>query len=684
MITTIVKTNLFTTKTSAIPLLQNQQQNNFMLNLSLHLGKFLKIMKKLALLFALLATHIGFSQNQEEDYNRMIEAEMKSASKTMNFTVNPNTQNYDVTYHKLEFTVDPAVYSISGIVTTTFTALSNISTVTFDLTNQLTVSSVTQGATNLAFVQNTNNELVITLPSTLTTGNSATVKITYSGAPATGEQAFTTTTHNGAPVLYTLSEPFGARDWWPCKQDLNDKAGSIDVYITAPSAYISVSNGLEQSQTINGANKTTHFHHGYPIAAYLVCMAVTNYSIYNQQAGLGTVASPFYPVVNYLYPETNTPTVRTQIDQTPLILNLYETLLGPYPFRNEKYGHAQFGWGGGMEHTTVSFMVSFGRSLIAHEMAHQWFGDKVTCGTWKDIWLNEGITEYISGLVVENFDGVPNFITWKGSKINNITSQTGGNLYLTDAQALNVNTIFSSRLSYDKGSMVTHMLRNKLGDTNFFQGLRNYLNDPALAYGYAITPQLQAHMEAVSGMNLTEFFNDWVYMQGYPTYTINAQTLSANQVRITVNQTSSHVSVPFFEVPVPVRLTGAGGATYDAVLDNTTNGQQFVITVPFSPTGILFDPDKHIISKNSTASLAVDAFELNQTILLYPNPSNENVTIQLPTNTRLEKAEIFNVLGQLVATETKPNFNVSRLSNGVHNVKITTSGGVIHKNFIKK
>lgn len=641
-------------------------------------------MKKFALLFALLLTYNGIAQTHNEEYHRMIEAEMKSASKKMTLRVNQNTLNYNITYHKLEFTVDPAVYFISGVVTTTFTALSDMSTVTFDLTNQLTVSSVKQGNTNLTFTQNTNNELVITLPTILTAGNSTSVKITYSGAPAPDQQAFTTSTHNGSPVLFTLSEPFGARDWWPCKQDLNDKVADIDVYITAPSQYISVSNGLEQSQVINGANKTTHFHHGHPIPSYLICMAVTNYQVYNQQAGLGTAASPFYPVVNYIYAENNTASTRTQIDQTPLILNLYESLIGPYPFRDEKYGHAQFGWGGGMEHTTVSFMVGFGRSLIAHEMAHQWFGDKVTCGTWKDIWLNEGITEYMSGLVVENFDGTSNFISWKNTKINNITSQSGGNLYLSDAQAQNVNTIFSSRISYDKGSMVAHMLRHKLGDANFFQGLRNYLNDPALAYGYATTPQLKAHLEAVSGMNLTEFFNDWVYMQGYPTYTVNAQTLGGNQVRITLNQTSSHASVSFFEAPVPIRITGTGGQTYDVVLDNTSNGQQFVVTAPFAPKGILFDPNKHLISKNSTATLGTESFDPNQIISLYPNPAKDRITIQLPANLQLQKADIYNTLGQLEMTETDAEFSVNHLSNGVHLVKLTTTEGIIHKNFIKK
>ncbi|MEW5677469.1 M1 family aminopeptidase [Flavobacterium enshiense] len=640
-------------------------------------------MKKSALLFTLFATFIGFSQTHDESHHQMIEAEMKAASSLMNFRVNPNTQNYNITYHKLEFTVDPATYFISGIVTTNFTALADMSTVTFDLTNQLTVSSVTQGAVNLTFVQNTNNELVITLPSTLTVGNSAAVKITYSGAPATGESAFTTSTHSGTPVLYTLSEPFGAKDWWPCKQDLTDKVESIDVHITAPSTYISVANGIQQSAVINGANKTTHFHHSYPIPAYLIAIAVTNYQIYNQQGGLGTTQNPYFPIVNYLYPESAA-TSQTNLAVTPTIINLFENLVGPYPFRNEKYGHAQWGWGGGMEHSTVSFMVNFSRSLIAHEMAHQWFGDKVTCGTWKDIWLNEGITEYMSGLVVENLDGASNFVAWKNGKINNITSQPGGNLYLTDAQALNVNRIFSGRLSYDKGSMVTHMLRYKLGDTNFFQALRNYLNDPALAYGYAVTPQFQAHLEAVSGLDLDEFFNDWVYMQGYPTYTVTAYNSAPGQAKVRLNQTTSDLSVPFFEMPVPVRLSGFGGQTLDVILNNTVNDELFTVSVPFAITGVQFDPDKHIISRNNTATLGTNSFTLEETVNLYPNPANDNINIQLPSNVLFEKAEIYNTLGQLTAVETQTAFNISKLSNGVHFVKISTSEGTIHKNFIKK
>lgn len=643
-------------------------------------------MKKITLSLLLLFGVIGFAQTDNSEFDRMVEAEMKSASATINFRANPNTQNYDISYHELRFSVDPnnTTPYISGVVTTTFTALSDMSVVTFDMATALVVSSVTMNSSNLTFSQS-NYELNINLPTTLVSGNSATVVITYAGSPPQAEGAFTRGTHSGTPVIFTLSEPYGARDWWPCKQDLNDKVNSIDVYITAPSTYVSVSNGIEVSQTVSGANKTTHFHHNYPIPAYLIAIAVTNYQIYNQQGGLGTVASPYFPIVNYLYPESYaSATSATQLGTTPTIINLYESLLEPYPFRNEKYGHAQFGWGGGMEHTTVSFMGSFGRSLIAHEMAHQWFGNKITCGSWKDIWLNEGLTEYMSGLVVQNLDGAPLFVTWKTNKINSITSQTAGYVYLQDSDLTNVNRIFSSRLTYDKGSMVTHMLRWKLGDAAFFQALKNYLADSSLAYGYALTGDLKSHLENVYGSSLTEFFNDWIYMQGYPTYTITAQNWGAGQAKITVSQTQSHASVSFFEMPLEIRLTSAEGANHDVVVNNTVNNQEFVVSVPFVVAGVTFDPNKHIISKNNVATLSNESFDLDQTISVYPNPANDELHIMMPTTTQLEKIEIYNTLGQLLATHQTTDFRIDNLSSGIHVMKITTSEGAIHKNFIKK
>lgn len=639
-------------------------------------------MKKTYVALLCFSISFVFAQYKPTSTEAIAASELKSASQLLSVAANPNTQNYDITYHKLEFTINPSVKFITGKITTTFTAVSTMSTITFDFANALTTSSVKMGTTNLAFTENNNNELIITLPAPVPAGNTATVEVNYSGVPpSNGFDAFVQTTHNNSPIIWTLSEPFGARDWWPCKQDLNDKIDSIDVYITAPSQYVSVANGIEpEAPVVNGNSKTTHFHHGYPIPAYLIAFACANYTVYNQTGG---TAPNEYPIINYIYPE-DFATVQPQLDETPNILALYETLFELYPFHNEKYGHAQFGWGGGMEHTTVSFMVNFDRQLIAHEMGHQWFGDKITCGTWKDIWLNEGFATYVASLVIENFDGVDAFVNDKASMISNITSFPTGAVYLTDSEATNVNRIFSSRLSYDKGAMVLEMLRFKLGDAAFFQGMKNYLADPALAYGYALTPNFQAHMEAVYGQSLTEFFNDWVYHQGYPTYTITAQNWGAGQAKFVVNQTQSDASVSYFEMPIPVRIYGAGGQVADVVLNNTVNGEQLIVDVPFALTNVQFDPERHLIAKNSTVTLANDSFVLDQAITVYPNPTNDYLHLQLPATTTLEKVTVYNNLGQVVAEDSGAAINVSGLSTGVHYVDIQTTEGVFHKKFIKK
>ena len=640
--------------------------------------------KNICALFILLRV-LGFSQSGISEFDRMVEAEMKSASSFQNLRVNPNTLNYDVTHHDLRFTINPDTTTpfISGVVSTTFRALSNMTTVTFDMATALAVSSVTMNGTGLTFTQS-NYELNINLPTTLSTGTTATVIITYAGSPPQAEAAFTRSTHAGTPVIYTLSEPFGARDWWPCKQDLNDKIDSFNIYITCPSAYIGVSNGLLQSSTTSGGNTTRHYRHNYPIPAYLISLNVTNYVTYNIQAGLGTVQNPFFPINNYLYPEGNTTTVQTAINQTVPVMNVFEEKFGFYPYRNEQYGHVQFSWGGGMEHTTMSSMGGWSRSLIAHELAHQWFGDKITCGTWRDIWLNEGFAEYLAGLVVESLDGPASFISWKTTKINNITTASNGALYLTEAEALNVSRIFSSRITYNKGSMVVHMLRWKMGDANFYQAVRNYLNDSNLAFGYAITADLKAHLEAVHGASLSEFFNDWVYMQGYPTYTITAQNWGAGQAKITVSQTQSDPSVTYFEMPLEIRLSGAGGATQDVIVNHTANGQQFIVSVPFVVTGVTFDPNKHIISKNNIVTLGTESFEWSATVSVYPNPTNDVLHVMMPSSLQLNKIEIYNTLGQLEGEKSTADFSIADLAFGVHWLKISTSEGIIYKNFIKK
>jgi aminopeptidase N len=633
----------------------------------------------LVLFFILMNVASSFAQQ----LSQISEAEAKSATSKIHFRANPNTSNYNVTYHKLEFTVDPAVASISGKVTTTFTAKENLTTVTFDLDDNMAVSSVSENGNALSYLQNTNDELVITLQNTLIQGSSTSVIIEYSGNPTSnGFGSFEVNTHNGTPVLWTLSEPYGALGWWPCKQDLNDKIDEIDVYITAPEQYTAVANGLEIGTTVSSPNKTTHFKHQYPIPAYLIAIAVTNYTTYSHT--VSNNGNPF-PIVNYVYPESLT-SAQNSTGITVDIMNHFIDLFGNYPFEDEKYGHAQFGWGGGMEHTTVSFMGNFNRGLIAHELAHQWFGNKITCGSWKDIWLNEGFATFLSGLTIEHLDGENSFKNWRNSTINSVTSATDGAVYLSDTDTTSVSRIFNSRLSYNKGAMVLQMLRKKLGDTDFFNGIKNYITDPDLAYNYAKTPDLITHLETASGKQLDEFFSDWVYNQGYPTYNLEWHQPSSDKVSITLNQTQSHNSVSFFEANVPVRLKGAGGEVLDVILDNTANAQTFIEDVTFTVDSVEFDPDFYLISKNNSVVLGVknNSF-IENNISLFPNPVTAVLTINTSNNLAIKNTVVYNLLGKKVFQSSKLQLNLSELNAGVYFIKITTNNhGNLYQKIIKK
>lgn len=617
----------------------------------------------------------------DAEMQNVIQNEANQAQGILNAPYNINTQNYDLKFHRLEFTIDPSVYNIDGIVTTYFEAKEPMTNITFDLTNELTVTSVTKNSTSLNFTQNNDNELVIDLPATLNTGVLDSLTIYYNGAPASGESAFTAGTHSGSPVIYTLSEPYGARDWWPCKQDLNDKIDSIEVAITAPSQYIAVANGIQESEFINGSNKTTVFKHNHPIPAYLIAIACTNYTVYSHT--VNGVDNTF-PIVNYVYPESLT-AAQAATPVTVDIMNLFETLFEAYPYSNEKYGHAQFGYGGGMEHTTISFMGGYSRNLIAHELAHQWFGDKITCGSWQDIWLNEGFATYLSGLVYEHLDGEASFKNWRQARINSITSINSGSVYVPATDTLSVGRVFSSRLSYNKGSMVLHMLRFKLGETAFYQALQNYLSDTTLAFNYAKTPQLITHFENTSGEDLTEFFNDWVYGEGFPSYTIQYNQ-TEDQLHFTVSQTTSHPSVNFFEMPIPIRITYSNGSTEDIVVNNTTNNQSFSIAITQTVNTIEFDPDYHIVSQNNNVFLNTQLFgNSDATFTIYPNPSSDFINIDFgDSNTIISTTTIYNQIGQQVLVNTQNSIDISNLKTGIYIAKVSTNHGDFHKSFIKK
>jgi hypothetical protein len=229
------------------------------------------------------------------------------------------------------------------------------------------------------------------------------------------------------------------------------------------------------------------------------------------------------------------------------------------------------------------------------------------------------------------------------------------------------------------------MLRRKLGDAEFYQGLQDFLADPAYSYGYAKTPDLQNVMETSSGVDLEEFFNDWVYNEGYPRYTIEWNQPNSNEVRIVINQTQSHPSVDYFEAPVPLRIYGTGGEIEDIVLDNIINEELFIEPVNFEVGTIAFDPDYHLISNNNTVILGIHDNLINEQFEIYPNPAKDMIYIDKPDEINIENIQIFDVLGRKVLmTDEKEEVYIGLLNSGIHFMMIETNLGTVQKKIIKE
>jgi len=571
--------------------------------------------------FCLLAKAQQASFN--EQFQKIVEAEKQAHVSKIAPTPLTTITDYDVTYHRCEWQVDPAINYINGKITTYFKPLSaNFDSILFNLTNSLSVDSMKYHDGKLVF-SHFGNMIIGILPSVIAMNTLDSVSVYYQGKPdSTGFGSFVQTTHstsNNTPVIWTLSEPYGASDWWPCKNSLTDKADSIDVIVTSPSAYRAASNGLLVSETINGANRICHWKHRYPIATYLICMAVTNYVSYANYIPFNT--TNLYEL-SYVYPEDSASVAVQTVEDIP-IMQLYDTLFGVYPFVKEKYGHVEAGMT--MEHQTMTFFGtnSFGFETLAHELAHHWFGDKITCSSWAEIWLNEGFATYLSGLAYEHMLNGVWWMPFKMSRINAITSQPGGSVWCNDTT--DVNRIFDSRLSYAKGAMLLHQLRWIIGDSAFFAGMNNYLNDPYLAYGFAHTSDIKHHFEISSGQDLTWYFDEWYTGQGFPSYQISWNQ-SGSTVNLTVDQSQSHPSVFFFELPLPIEFKDQ---THDTIvrINNTFPGQTFSINIPFTVDSVKLDPKLWLITANNLV-LSVNENEISRNVSIFPNPVHDKLQIE--------------------------------------------------------
>ncbi len=584
--------------------------------------------------------HVDISQIERQAHQRLRDLTGNASIDTFSVA----SDNIDVNYYRCEWLVDPSIKMISGKITTVFTAKVSSDKIIFDLVSLMGVDSIIYHGGSVGFQRVLKDGLQIQLPAALNVGQKDSVSIFYKGVPdplATG--AFYQGIHRGNPTIWTLSEPYGAKQWWPCKNGLTDKADSIDIIITYPAVnnnYAS-SNGVIVSETVSGGKQTTRFRHRYPIASYLVAIAVSSYVMDKDSVQIGNRQMP---VVTYQYSVSSPNYYKPAATVAKQCLQKFSELFGLYPFYKEQYCHTQWGAGGGMEHQTNSFIQDRWPNLVSHELGHQWFGDKVTCGSWQDLWLNEGFATYTTNIYYEHFDTAL-LRTSLQNLVNNITSQPDGSVWVDDTT--NISRLFSGRLTYNKGSYVVHMLRWVLGDSVFFKGVRRYLDDPALTYSFARTSDLKRALEAESGKNLETFFQKWVYGEGYPNYHADWSQNNNNWITVKLSQTTSHPSVGFYEMPVTI-VARSASKEKSFVVDHRFSGQEFLLDAGFAVDTILIDPKLWILSKTKSSAKSGGNTTPNE-IKIFPNPApNElNISVRNPTDKKLS-IRLVNMLGQVV------------------------------------
>jgi hypothetical protein len=563
---------------------------------------------------------------------------------------------YDVTYLKININAETGSRFLSGNTLTISKAVNAIDTFVTEFKNNMTVDSVFVNGIRENF-NHTLDHIFIPLNTPIASGNNFSVLIYHNGTASNLGVFAGTTTSNGLSYVATLSESYQAREWFPCKQILTDKIDSAEIWITTSAINKAGSNGLLQGiDSLPNSKVRYRWKTRYPMNYYMPSIAVGNYREYLNYAKPAAIAPDSILVQHYIannnaYFASNKP----YLDKTPIFIEKLSELFGLYPFSREKYGHCLANIGGGMEHQTMSTMVSFGLTLIGHELAHQWFGDNVTCSSWNDIWLNEGFATYAEYLLIEKLSSLfttTNAITYMQNIHSSAMSSAGGSVFVPNASLYDENRIFSNQLSYNKGAAILHTLRFEMqNDSLFFATLKNYQNE--FRDSVASINDFKRIAENTCGKNLINFFNEWYYGEGYPTFNATYYKPYPDSVFLNLSETTSMPSItPFFKGLLEIKLVGASRDSI-FIINIENNNQLFKFKFNEIPSNIIFDPNNWMLNKTGTIT--------NATVIPVNIDSFSGISLNdCTTKLHLETSNEYNVI----------KYEVERSTDGVNFIKI--------------
>ncbi len=580
---------------------------------------------------------------------------------------------YDVTFYYINLRLNNLAPEADGYVSM-HVAMRQISdSIAVELNDDAEIDSLLLNNQKTVFVHS--GELIRFLtPDTASAGDTYIITVYYSivdtNDPDTRGIA-TKMLPDGKSVTWTLSEPFYSKDWFPCKQVLDDKADSAYLYFTVADSLKVGSNGvLKRVVPVGNRQLRYEWETNYPVAYYLLSFTVADFLDYSYKMALGEDDSLL--IQNYIYNDSNYLQInKPAIDITADLIRTFSDKFGNYPFAKEKYGHCLAPIGGGMEHQTMTTLVNFDFDLVAHELAHQWFGDYVTCKDWQHIWINEGFASYAEYIAIENLKNITDRTDWLSDAYSLSISEPDGSVFIPDEDSLNDERIFNYRLTYRKGAYILHMLRHEIdNDTLFFDILKTYLarfsNSNATADDFRMVVEENIHRPVES------FFNEWYYGEGHPVLRIQWK-YSDDTLTIYLNQEGScPEKTPFFNITIDFRIFYFNGDTTIRLRQESATS---VYEIPFDRRVYMIsaDQDNWLLKEIQSIERILENDSVR--FCIFPNPAGdsfhiENFDIGLPF-----EIQIYDMQGKLIySRETAETFlTVPLLSypKGVYQVVVS-------------
>ncbi|MGD0671326.1 MAG: DUF3458 domain-containing protein [Candidatus Binatus sp.] len=515
----------------------------------------------------------------------------------------------NIKHIKLEVRLDFDAKKITGTATHRLSAIAGpLERLEFDAT-ELEIRAVRASAFRAggepASFESCDGKLRIALPRAIGTGEEIEIAIDYAGQPRRGLYFVGPDPEypNKPRQAWTQGEDEDSRYWFPCYDYPNNRTTS-EIVATVPEQFTAISNGalVGTSSDATAKTRTFHWRHDVPHSAYLITLAAGEFAMIEERAGS-------VPVTYYVAPGREDD-ARRAFGNTPKMIQFFERVIGvPYPYAKYAQVAVSDFIFGGMENTSATTQTDStlhdarahldfkSDPLVAHELAHQWWGDLLTCRDWAHAWLNEGFATYFEALWCEENLGADEF-AWNVRQDREGYLDEDANHYRRPIVCNRYRTpieLFDRHL-YEKGSLVLHMIRRVSGDDLFFKSLNLYCTRHRGAN--VITQDLQRAFEDTTGRNLDFFFDQWVYKEGHPEIEVSSSFDDKKKLlSVTVKQThkTGDTIASAFSFPVTIALMDAQGRETRHRVEIKDREQVFNFVMDKAPKAVRFDPEHDIL-----------------------------------------------------------------------------------------